>query len=378
MRKRSCKPATAILALVIFTIGWAMQAEALEPTLKWKKEFKYKVKDVDLATETGDVILSLENGGQIILFDKDGNETFHWGPRIDRVAGGVGISKDGRYFVFYSGYTEIYAEKKKVPGWSDDRIHFYSRQTKKELWNTKNGAPYIFPDGLSLISATDRFSIFNVEGRKIFTNDQSLDIPSFEISPDSNYFALVRGDKQPLSLFRRDGTKLWERGRHYSVASISAGASYISTWPYSLGLSYTADPENTHKGTVYDRNGNKVLEGFGILSGDGSKIAMLSPDKASILSLPNKSTIKEIPISIHDILGTGEINFAVFSFNGRYLVLRNGLSLQVIDLVEDARKEISLPGAGRFLVLFSLTRDGRNLLIRDWQTIKSIYYYQLY
>jgi len=378
MRKKANKAITIFLALIIFVLGPAMKAHALEPTLKWKKEFKHEVKNVDLATDTGDVILSLEKGGEVVLFDKDGNERFHWGPRIDRRAGAAHISKDGRYFVFYSGYTEMYAEKKKVSGWSDDRIHFYSRQTKKELWNTKNGIPYIFPDGLSLISEYGRFSIFNAEGRKIFTNDQSLDIPSFKISPDSNYFALVRGSMQPLTLFRRDGTKLWERGRHDSVASITEGASYISTWPYSLGLSYTADPENTHKGTVYDRNGNKVLEGFGILSGDGSKIAMLSPDKASILNLPNKSTIKEIPISIHDILGTGEINFAAFSFNGRYLVLRNGLSLQVVDLVEDTKKEISLPGAGRFPVLFSLTSDGKNLLIRDWQTIKSIYYYQLY
>lgn len=152
----------------------------------------------------------------------------------------------------------------------------------------------------------------------------------------------------------------------------------MGTWPYSFGLSYTADAENTHKGTIYDRDGNKVLEGFGILSGDGSKIAMLSPDRASILNLPNKSIIKEIPIFIHDIFGTGEITFAVFSFNGRYLVLRNGLSLQVVDLLEDTRKRISLPGAGKLGVFFYVTSDGKNLLMRDEETPKSIYYYQLY
>jgi len=57
MKKRSHKPVTLILALVIFIVGWATKTDALEPTLKWKKEFKYKVKDVDLATETGDVLL---------------------------------------------------------------------------------------------------------------------------------------------------------------------------------------------------------------------------------------------------------------------------------------------------------------------------------
>lgn len=377
MRERSYRPVTLILVLVMFILGWAVKAEALEPTLKWKKEFKYEITSVDLAIETGDVILAL-NGREIILFDKQGNKRFHWGPRVDRNVGNVGISKDGRYFVFASGFTEEYAFRKNLQWEADNRIHYFSGQTKKELWNIKYGTPYIFPDGLSLISEYGRFSIFNAEGRKIFTNDQPLDIPSFKISPDSHYFALVRGSMQPLTLSRRDGTKLWERGRHDSVASISEGASYISTWPYSLGLSYTADPENTHKGTVYDRNGNKVLEGFGILSGDGSKVAMLSPDKASVLNLPNKNTIKEIPISINDIFGTEGITFAVFSFNGRYLVLRDGLSLQVVDLVEDTKRAISLPGAGRFPVFFYLTSDGRNLLMRDWQTTKSIYYYQLY
>jgi hypothetical protein len=80
--------------------------EALEPKLLWKREFKQKVKNVDLAAETGDVILSLENRGEIILFDKDGNKRFHWGPRMDRRAGGARIARDGKYFAFYSGYRK--------------------------------------------------------------------------------------------------------------------------------------------------------------------------------------------------------------------------------------------------------------------------------
>lgn len=113
MGRGSKKPITLILALIIFVLGWAMKAQALEPTLKWKKEFKYEIGSVDLAIETGDVILDL-NGREIILFDKQGNKRFHWGPRVDRNVGNVGISKDGRYFVFASGYTEEYAFRKNL------------------------------------------------------------------------------------------------------------------------------------------------------------------------------------------------------------------------------------------------------------------------
>ena len=371
-----------ISALIICVLGWAMRAEALEPTLKWKKEFKYKVRNVDLATETGDVILSLENGGEIVLFDKDGNERFHWGPRIDRRAGGAGISKDGRYFVFYSGYTGTYADRKKVPGWSDDRIHFYNRQTKKELWNYKSleSVPLISPDGSLVISySIYGFKILNFDGRKTFEyHPNTLELGSVVFSPDSNFSAVTGFPRGPLILFKRDGTKLWEKGRHSLIASISEGASYISTYPYSLGLSYTADPENTHKGTVYDRNGNKVLEGFGILSGNGSRIAMYSPDKITIIGLPNKQIMKEIPVQV-GLPNVSNPFFAVFSYDGGYLVARRGNSVLVFDLVGDVSKEITLTQLGKFPEV-QLTRESKYLLIHPTERgyERLVYYYQLY
>ena len=371
-----------ISALIICVLGWVIRAEALEPTLKWKKEFKYKVKNVDLATETGDVILSLENGGEIILFDKDGNERFHWGPRIDRRAGGARISKDGRYFVFYSGYTGTYADKKKVPDWSDDRIHFYNRQTKKELWNYKSpeGVPLISPDGSYVINylMNDGFEVFNIEGRKTFEYRVTIfEFGSIFFSPDSNFIAVIRTIEQPLMLFKKDGTKVWERGRHNDIASISEGASYISTRPFVLAYD-PPDPQNSHKGIVYDRNGNKILEGFGILSGDGSKIATHSPNKITIISLPDKSVIKEIPVQVN-LPKVSNTFFAVFSYDGRYLLARKGNSVLVFDLVGDISKEITAPTLGRSPEVH-LTRDGKHLLIHSRESgyERTVYCYQLY
>jgi WD40 repeat protein len=295
----------------------------------------------------------------------------------------VQISKDGKYFVFSSGYKEKYAEKKKLPRWTDDRIYFFSAQTKKELWNVKSpeGVPLISPDGLSVIVYRESggFDIFNFEGKKIFEYRHKIWAgTSLVFSPDSNYFAVVGSYNQPLILFKRDGTKLWEKGHHNIIASISEGASYISTYPYFLGPSYVADPQNSHKGILYDKNGNKILEGLGVVSGDGTKIAMYSSDKITIISLPDKVILKEIPIQIN-LPDIDNPLFAVFSYDGRYLVFKSEDSILIFDLVDDIRKEITISGLGKFPKIL-LTKDGKYLVVhpRDWQPRKSIYYYQLY
>lgn len=358
---------------VISIITFAVKAEALEPKLLWEKEFKHNIESVDLATETGDVILSLDKK-EIILLDKNGIEKFHWGPRIDRIVGGTQISKDGNYFVFYSGYTEKYAEKKKLRGWADDRIHFYNSKTKKELWNLKSpeSVALILPDGSSVVNHFEGgFEIINSSGKKSFDYPQKKwSAFSFIISSDSNYFAVIGDHMQPLTLFKRDGTKLWEKGRHNAIASISEGASYISTYPYSLGRSYVADSLSTHKGIVYDKSGNKILEGLGIVAGNGTRVVMYSPEKITIINLPDKTILKEIPIQIN-LPKISNPFFAVFSHDGRYVVVRSESTIIVFDLEEGSKKEVSV-SEWRYVWL---TRDGRYLLVRG---NNKIYYYQLY
>lgn len=212
--------------LIGVLVNWVTFAEALEPRLLWKKEFRYTVKNIDLAAGSGDVLVALKGKGngvgkEVILFDKDGNERFHWGPRMDRRAGAVTISKDGKYFAFDTGYTEDYANKKGVHVSSDDRIHFYDRQTKKELWNigvSDEDIPQIFPDGLSVMIygyESGMFEIYNQQGKVVFKQGQQTGgVKYFEISPDTSHFALVKEYSGLLILYKRDGTKLWEKGRH--------------------------------------------------------------------------------------------------------------------------------------------------------------------
>jgi hypothetical protein len=342
MRRNVKKTAITFFILIGTLVSWVTFAEALDVKLLWKKEFRYKVKSIDFATGSGDVLVALKGkdegvGKEVILFDKSGNERFHWGPRMDRMVGSPTISKDGKYFAFISGYTEDYASKKGVHPSSDERFHFYDRQTKKELWNIRvsdDAHPRIFPDGSSVIIygyESGMFRIYNQQGKAIFKQDQQTGgIEYLEISPDSGHFALVKENNGLLILYNRDGAKLWEKGRHREgIASITDGASYISTNPYFLGPSSTPDSINSHNGTVYDKTGNKVMEGLGVLSGNGSRIAMFYPEKVTVLSWPDKNMVKEIMIDMRELFKTSTRSHARFSYDGRYLFLKRAVVIGV-------------------------------------------------
>jgi hypothetical protein len=263
-------------------------------------------------------------------------------------------------------------------------VHFYDRQTKKELWNKSIGeeSPTIFPDGSSVIIygyETGSFEIYDKQGKRVLQLQQEGGIRDIGISPEGNYFALVRDIDCALVLYSRTGTKLWERKCHKTgIASISDGASYISTYRYSLGLSGVADELNTHKGTVYDRNGNKVMEGFGVLSPNGGKIAMLYPDKVTVLNWPDKTLVKEITIDMREIFKTSSRSNTGFSDDGRYLFIKSGISVKVYDLFESVNKEIK----ARKMVKdfgYAATADGKYLVINLEETkTTTIYFYQVY
>jgi len=267
---------------------------------------------------------------------------------------------------------------------SDKRLHFYDRETKKELWNKNIGeeSPIIFPDGLSVIIygyESGSFRVYDRQGKKVFDQNQGAEIRGIDISPDSNFFVLAKEVGQ-IHLYKRDGTKLWEKGSHKEgIASITDGASYISTYPYSLGLSGIADELNTHKGTVYDKSGNKIMEGFGVLSGNASKIAMLYPDKVSVLNWPDKTLVKEIVINMTQIFEMSSVSHTRFSYDGRYLFLKSGISIWVYDFLENTNKEIKLPEMIKYPIFF-ITEDGKYLLINPYGTgrTKTIYFYQVY
>jgi hypothetical protein len=145
-KKIDKKIAVEILFLIIFITSWAEKAEALEPRLLWEKTIPFEIGIIKTAAQSGDVIISSRKARQIILYDKQGNKRFHWGPRIDRQPMGIDLSDDGSIIRFSTSRTEEFSLKSKTPGW-DSRIHYVTWKGK-ELWNREYlGAAYLSPDG---------------------------------------------------------------------------------------------------------------------------------------------------------------------------------------------------------------------------------------
>lgn len=316
---------------------------------------------------------------EVILYDKDGNERFHWGPRVDRGAGGGQISDDGSKFLFYTHYTAEYADRQRVKRWSGDRTHLYDGVSKKELWSKAilDKYPFLFPDGSRMVAYSDRFGfdLYDSAGNKIKDyRDNTWNISVITLAPDGSHFA-VTNFEQPLTLFDKTGAKLWDGKFYNDVASISDGAAYVTTYRYTLIPGETPDPQSYHLGVVYDKEGNVVMRGMGIVSGDGTRLALCSADKVVVYGLPDKNVIKEIPVEVY-LPKVSRFFFAAFSHDGRYLVVRTEGFLNIYDLAENKSAEIPASDLGDFGKAV-ITKDGKYLLVNPDDSTE-VYYYRLY
>jgi len=132
---------------------------------------------IGFAPGSGDLLIKKANkdniGKEVILYDR-GAMNDSTGDRGWIEESGVSIfQKMGNISLFDTGYTEEYAEKIDKDVLSDERLHFYDRETKKELWNKNIGeeSPIIFPDGLSVIIygyESGSFRVYDRQGKKVF------------------------------------------------------------------------------------------------------------------------------------------------------------------------------------------------------------------
>jgi len=126
--------------LMLVTIS--QLSSALEPKLLWKKEISPRIHRFSFAKGSGDVIfIHGKRKSKITLIDKNGNIGWQWGPDLERVAGQVSISDDGRYFVYHTDFPRQTDAKIKT------FIHYYDR-SQGEIWRKElPGYPTISPDG---------------------------------------------------------------------------------------------------------------------------------------------------------------------------------------------------------------------------------------
>jgi hypothetical protein len=267
MRKGISNKVITILSVATFLSLFAMvsMAEALDPKLLWEKEFEPKRFHIELAVTSGDVLISAQR--EVIVYDKEGNEKAHWGPRIDRTIYGSSISADGKYFSFSSGLTEKAAMEKEVPSYSDDRIHLFDNKGR-EIWSMGSfGSPTISPDGTYIIADYEAgFIIYDMDANKLFSHEE--DRPGITAtSPDGLYFLIKLDLGDPsIKLYSKDGTKVWERKYTMAATSISKGAEYFATYPYVDVI----NPANSSNGFLFNRSGKRGQDKGNIASREGS------------------------------------------------------------------------------------------------------------
>jgi len=356
MGKGSNKPITLIITLTIFTIGWAMRVDALEPRLLWEKTTPFEIGSIKMAAISGDVIVCSRDARQIILYDKQSNKRFHWGPRIDRQPMGIDISADGNTIVYETIWTEHYWQSKKLDiiklGW-DSRVH-YCTKTGRELWNKKiKGSAFLSPDG-SLVAVVGGhgmgggpLTVLDLGGNTLWKYDTGL-VGDLRFSPEGNYILFY--DNVKLYLFDKSGNLLWKKTGTLDPRSVSEGAAYITT----------------EDKKVYDKQGNVILEGKAIVSGDGKRLLVTYPDKIRILSLPDKTLIREYPFK----------RAGFFSSDGRFIAtsgLTNPNNTLIVDTLSQASSEITVVGKKSTI---DGTSDGKYLVVVVED--KKLLFYQLY
>ncbi|MEK6646939.1 MAG: hypothetical protein AABY84_09735 [Candidatus Firestonebacteria bacterium] len=383
---------TIIVMVINFVMMFTIKAEALQLKLLWEKKLPFAITDLQMAGVSGDIILSSKWSKQIILYDKGGNERFHWGPKVDRQPLEIGISEDGNYIIYVTAWTEEYVWNNNINlqefGWNH-KVHYVTKKGK-ELWNKEvGGMLYLSPNGQLIAAGAGAgegpegdFVLMNSIGNILWNYSNNSGDDNIIFSPDSNYIALSSNPFYKLRLFDKSGNMLWERPYTEGIVSISENANYISICPYNYS-------EIRHNGMVYDKNGNVVIEGFGVLSGDGKSLLMLYTDKITLMNLPQKATIKEYSIQAALSMIKSPIRETSYllelSYDGRFVVvvgkkvgdmLNNNLF--IIDVQEDKLLEMSagvINTDGRVGIF--LTKDGKYLLVHIYEEHK-ILYYQVY
>lgn len=394
MKKNICKVMLFGIVLIGLVLSLPVKAEALSPKLMWQKKLNFEVTELAFAKQTGDVILSGKDARQIILLDKDGNERFHWGPRVDRDTDEVGITTDGKYFFYTSRWTEDFIKKMNKKS-NDTRLHYVQRNGK-ELWSKPVDKPWmtthLSPDGkyiafAGIVSEGSGLELWDTQTwNKTFRYDvigrdnYSLPANDFVFSPDSRY--MVADFEGHIKLIDLAGKVMFStRVGAMVITSVAKDANYIATG--ETGRKYGS--------TILDKQGAVVLQGkfkdYTLVSEDGNIGVVWGEDGIKAYSLPDKKLIGTFPIRRRD--GQDLYIPIAISANGRTLVATgsrinsssiDGKNLFIIDTLENTIWEDSIPSP-QFQSTY-LTTDGKYLLFISGGAsagIKSnLLFYQVY
>ena len=287
-----------------------------EPKLLWEKKFKEQVCQVDVAKESGDVIVSTSGfkknlSDTVYLFDKTGKVLWRQGPMEK-------IHKPWNAHISDKGQIITY----DMIDWNTYfTVVFYVDRNNKEWWHKAfPGASHLSPDGSWVVVApsggTGKAVIILNDKEEVVLNKEYYWAGGAEVrfSENSQYVAVMDTryvyDQNIYWIFDRQGNIVLEfkkeQGDGVKAFAVNGLFSVASMVPES----------------IYNLKGEKIITGHRTtISGDG-KVAIKKTrseveTKLDVIKVAALKTLK----SYHMPASSYKRDLLKISFNGRYIVL---------------------------------------------------------
>lgn len=355
-----------------------------EPKLLWEKKFEEQISHVDLAKESGDVIVSTIAPNKnlpstIYFFDKNGKVLWKQG-HIEKIHQpfNAQISDDGESITYDMIDWDTYFT-----------VVFYVDRNNKEKWHKAvPGASHLSPDGSWVVVAPSggtgsKIVIMNNMGEVVSKHDSwSRGIP-VTFSVNSKNVGIIDDIKEICRIFDRNGNIVLEFKREYADGI----RSFASNGLFSVAGMVPVSIRNL--------KGDKILSGDDvIISGDGTLAIKRTKNKAAIkfeiIKIPALNINKSYNLQFSDSFR----QIKKISHKGRYIVLNSGISSSkkviILDTVknafskfrlvippEDVVRELSPNFPWSQGIFF--TKDEKYIVVHviDEKAVHTIKYYQL-
>lgn len=312
-----------------------------EPKLLWEKKFEEQISHVDLAKESGDVIVSTIAPNKnlpstIYFFDKNGKVLWKQG-HIEKIHQpfNAQISDDGESITYDMIDWDTYFT-----------VVFYVDRNNKEKWHKAvPGASHLSPDGSWVVVAPSggtgsAIVILDSKGEVVLKKQYYWSGgATVRFSEGSRYVATMEYttvyDKNIYWVFNRNGNIVLEFKREYGDGINSFASNGFFSVAGMLPVS------------IRNLKGDKILSGDDvIISGDGSVAIKRTKNKAvikfEIIEIPASKINKSYSLQFSDSFR----EIKKISHKGRYIVLNSGISSSkkviILDTVKNAFSKFRL------------------------------------
>ena len=195
----------------------------LYPQLLWSRKLPGEISGVDMAEETGAVVVS---NNSRVYYIEDGPDA-EWTAGDDRkwkFTNDLAISKDGTRVAFQSD-----DKKKKTTEKLELTIHYYDGEGNR-LWEKPN--PYRYEN--MMLSPTGKYILIGEmmhQGTKVYDYnlnklwEKEMQFWYLAFDPTERYIF----DGEGGILYSLDGEQVWDFGRYTRILSVSEDAEYVMT-----------------------------------------------------------------------------------------------------------------------------------------------------